>query len=407
MVALLVVLAGATLTVVIVALTQVRDSVQTIGDQAAPVTSRASDLYFSLSNLDAQVARLILVGDDEADTSTYFDASRSFQSSVSSADTDIRSIAASATDATTRNQLSQLLDGLAQYQQLAGQATLLVYQDANFTAGNPNGDGSSFFFQATDLMHSQLLPIANAVRSSYVDTLDSTYQSRHTTAIVGAILTIVFGLVLIVVLFGSQVWFRRRFRRRLSLPLLGALALALGLTAAVTTVLFNEADDLHTAVEGSFQPYLTLLSARAVSVDANADTVRYLLNSSLSYESDFARSSAELTAAGGPLRTAATPAVVGDWNQNVDDNTNVVHSGDLGTAVDDATGIARHKAGFDFYYYDTALSGLVNSEQQRFSAEIGSAHDELDGWTFIPELLVAALLVLLYAAVRPRAAEYR
>jgi hypothetical protein len=406
---LLVVLAGATLAVVVVGLTQVRDSVHTIGDHAAPVTSTASDLYFSLSDLDAQVARLILVGDDEAMTSTQFDGTRTFQTRVANADADIEGIAASATDATTRDQLTQLLDGLTNYEQLAGQATLLDDQTLGSVVGPPPGAALSFFFQATDLMHSQLLPIAAQVRSTYVNTLNSTYQSRHTTAIVGAVLTIVFGVALIVVLVGCQLWFSRRFRRRLNVPLVGALVLAIGLTTAVATVLFDEADQLHTAVAGSFQPYLTLLDARATSVDANADTVRYLLEPSLTYESQFTTASTRLTSANGPLRQAANSEVAVRWNANVHDNQQVVSlaGADRGGAVDAATGIARGKAGFDFYYYDTALSGLVTSEQQRFTAEIGSADNELSGWTFIPELVIAALLVLVYLAVRPRSAEYR
>ena len=44
---------------------RVREQVRIIGDEAAPRAAAAADLYFALSDMDAQVARMVLTAGDD------------------------------------------------------------------------------------------------------------------------------------------------------------------------------------------------------------------------------------------------------------------------------------------------------------------------------------------------------
>jgi hypothetical protein len=71
---LVVIVAVALFVATSVLMAQTRRQVRVIGDDAAPQAATASDLYFALSDLDAQAARLVPAGDDDSLAATQIDA---------------------------------------------------------------------------------------------------------------------------------------------------------------------------------------------------------------------------------------------------------------------------------------------------------------------------------------------
>src|SRR3712207_4555011 len=66
--------AAVLLTVLTLVMISVRDQVRVIGREAAPQATTAADLYFALSDLDAQVTRILLAGDSDQLASSRIDA---------------------------------------------------------------------------------------------------------------------------------------------------------------------------------------------------------------------------------------------------------------------------------------------------------------------------------------------
>ena len=120
--ALVIVTAAALLAATSLLLARVQAEVRTIGDVAAPQAATAADLYFALSDLDAQVARLVLVGDADALAGTQIDALGSYRERSRQVDADLQASLTAATSAADRATVLAQLDDLAVYRERVWQA---------------------------------------------------------------------------------------------------------------------------------------------------------------------------------------------------------------------------------------------------------------------------------------------
>jgi hypothetical protein len=198
----IVVIVAATLFVTTSALmAQTQRQVRIIGDDAAPQAATASDLYFALSDLDAQVARLVLAGDDDSLAATQIDA-------------DLQRLMAGASDPGTT---LAVLDDLA------------VYRERVWQALTTSGDKHGFYTQATNLLHLQLLPGAQRLGEQSRERLDHAYAAKQTTQRWGIAVALGLGVVLVVMVLALQVWMARRFRRTFNPALLIATILTVAL----------------------------------------------------------------------------------------------------------------------------------------------------------------------------------
>jgi hypothetical protein len=423
------------LAVTSVGMSQLTDQVRAVGSQAAPQAVTASDLYFALSDLDAQVARLIMLGDADTMSSNRLDALRSYQQRSAEVDADLARAVTGATDPADRARVNQLIDGLALYRQWTWQALGVQAQQLDQTPGRPPATTLGYYAQATTVLHGQLLPTAKALRQSSQDSLARAYAGERRTAWWAGGLTVLSGGALIVALVLFQVRLTRRYRRLVNLPLLLATLCVAGLVVAACVVFHDETGRLESAQRQDFAPYLSLTQAQAISYDTAGDSSRYLISPDPGVvEADVKAKSHCLVTGGscqpggdqpggdqlagdnlaGGLATlaggTAGPAVLDRWNAYQRDHEQIValaDAGQLSSAVGVLTGISRGDAAFDFYYYDAAISRLTAQRQAAFDGALADARGELAAWPAIPPILmvVAALLVLL--GVRPRLAEYR
>ncbi|HTI21710.1 MAG TPA: hypothetical protein VL652_12000, partial [Kutzneria sp.] len=148
----------------------VRDGLSVIGGRAAPQVSAATDLYFALGDMDAQLANDLLAGNDPTLAADRKQALDTYTQRRNQADADLQQIA---TDPSTQQSVRSVLDQLGQYESLAAQVILL---DRNGAAGQPSADVLDLHRQATDLMRTTLRSV-DAITTSNHELLNATYQS--------------------------------------------------------------------------------------------------------------------------------------------------------------------------------------------------------------------------------------
>lgn len=397
--------AAALLAVTSLVMSRVQEQVRIIGGDAAPQAATASDLYFALSDMDAQVARMVLIDDAEALSGSRIDALGTYQERSQQANEDLQRSLTTATGAADRALVLGLLDDLAVYRQWVWQALAAETQALPQPPGTLPPDALGYYTQATNVLHLDLLPAAARLRDASEARLDRAYADKRRTEAWGLGLTGLLGAGLVMLLVILQAWLARRFRRIVNPALFAATVVTLALVLSAGVVLVVQGQRLEAARSDSFAPYLALSQARAVSYDAAADTSRYLISANLSYyREDFARKSDSLAA------FDAFPEVRERWQVYQRDHERIValaDSGEAGAAIDTLTGIRRGDAAFDFFYFDAAAGEVTAARKQAFDASWREAQRLLTGWTVIPLLAIGLVIALVPLGVRKRLAEYR
>ena len=384
-------------------LARVQQQVRVIGEVAAPQAATAADLYFALSDMDAQVARMVLTAGRDDLAAGQIDALGAYRQRSRQVDTDLQRSLTTATDDTGRALVLGLLHDLATYRERVWQA---------LTAG-PAAAG--YYTQAVNVLHLDLLPAATALRQQSEKSLEDAYAAKRATRFWGETVAVLLGLALLWLLVGLQVWLARRFRRVLNPALIAATLLTVLLVVPVLVVLGTQERRLATARDDSLVPFLALSRARAVSYDAAADTSRYLISDRLRlYGRDFDRKAGCLATGascdtGLPAVAAGSPAL-DRWTAYRRDHDRIVALADAGRgdeAVAALTGIRRGDAAFDFSYYDAAVAELAAQRRAAFDDAMRDTRRLLAGSPYVPPVLLGLVLLLVPLAVRRRLAEYR
>lgn len=384
---------------------RVQHQVRIIGAEAAPQAATAADLYFALSDMDAQVARLVLTDGNDALAGSQIDALGTYQERSRQVDADLQRSLTTSSTAADRAAVLALLDHLAVYRERVWQT---------LTAGDA---AAGYYTQATNVLHLDLLPAAQGLRDASEARLSRAYDAKRVTQVWAVTLAIVLGIALLGLLVGLQVWLARRFRRVLNPALLAATVLTVLLVIPALIVLSAQGSRLLDARERSLTPFLALSQARAVSYDAAADTSRYLISDNLAYyDEDFARKAKALAdelpgVAGGPdVSPYQSDQVASRWAAYRKDHEKIIGlaaAGKDADAVDALTGIRRGDAAFDFTYYDAAVDEIATARRSAFDASLHDTATLLTGWAWIPVVVMGLVMLLVPVSVRRRLAEYR
>jgi hypothetical protein len=409
----------ALLAIVVVTFTVARDAAATVNSRAATASS-ASDLYFALSDLDAEAGRLVLLGDGTSANGTDYSSSTlsaltAYNTRNQQADADAQQLS----EGTDSPAVSTLAQEITVYRQFAAQGIALD-EDSFSPAGRSDPDARGYYGIAATLMQSTILPGAEALRESTSDQLADAAGSAHRDTLIGAIATGLLGLAAVL---GLLILHRRMtgwFRRRINLGVLVALLLVAGLAVAATSSLASLSGDSSDA-GSSFAQYLAVTRARSGAYDADAAVTRYLLapgaitGDPLTGGSDTADNpvAKALNAANGPIYklTTSGSAVSARWRTvaqtDLPSITRAASSGNIGSALALDTGTARGQDAFDFYYFDSALQALSDSQLAAFTSASSSSESSLADWDWLPWALAGAALIAAAAGVRPRLAEFR
>ncbi|MBC6460812.1 hypothetical protein HKK72_23450 [Actinomadura sp. HBU206391] len=425
-----------------------RDGMQVIGHDAGPQVVATSDLYFALSDMDAQIANALLIGPERDLSGARQAALDRYEQRRSEANRAILQAAKLAgEDATEQRTVQAVLDGLGQYERLAGQAVLLD-TESRHAPGPPPQKVTSVYREATDLMKLDLLPKAYNLTLDSGTTVRHSYEDQHAAISSGQGWVLLNGLVVILILAGLQGYLAARFRRLIS-PAIALAALGTcALVIASVALLSAEGRQMTKVKERGFDSVLALSRARAISNSAYADESRYLLDPGRAdtYEQVYLeKSQALLFVPAGSLDTyyrvlddaldrrggsrkadflgfygeAARGVSLPGERRAVDDlllsylsfqrsdrrMRELVSDGKRRDAIEIRTGGVP--GGEDFERYDEALTALIALHRDAFSSAVSDADHRLRRWDLVLPCSVILIAALVVAGVRPRLAEFR
>jgi hypothetical protein len=424
-----------------------------IGGTDAPLVEQSTRLYFSVNDMDAQLANVLLAG-TSTDSALNSDRSQDltiYAQDRARAEQDLQQVAVTAAgNPAAQHAVATVLSGLSQYEALAADA-ILTNQNGADPPGKPSQTTLNYFQQATDLMQNAVLPAASSLTTANATSLDASYAGNHSAAQTGRLLVLLLGAVLVAALVVTQVFLTRRYRRLINPGLAAATLIALGLTAAGAVQLGNQASQLYVAKVQAFDSILALSQARAVGYDGNADESRYLVDPgrATQYQNHFLAESQQLASVGNVGIFQYDAALAADINAYKADNSDVRFGGYLGTEFDNITftgeraaavnallayqvyerddrvlraeaktnlnkaitfdvGLNPGQSDWAFNTWDAALTKVITINQNAFTAALHAGQDDGSGWNgLIPGLAVAAIAASTIAGTRRRLAEYR
>lgn len=414
-----------------------RNGLRVMGHGAGPQVVATANLYYALSDMDAQVANILLIGKEHdlgigrKEALQRYELRRAEANSAVLLATNL-----SGDNPSARKTISTLLDGLGRYERLASQAMLLDEQ-ANHKAGPPPAKVIALYRQATDLMKLELLPKAYNLTLDSGTVVRKTYQDSMSGMASGRVWVGVLGGAAILLLLWLQVFLGVRFRRTLNPALVAATVLTLVLSLGSVILLGLQSDHLRTAKSDGFDAVLAMSRARAISNSLEADESRYLLDPGRAdtYEQVYLEKSQtvlyfdsgnlkkydaglgdtidkreflgffgdEMERGGltGDLRTTLTRY---EEFQHADSEVRAaVAAGNRHEAIE----IRMGKSTESFAAYDKSLVTLIGSQEKVFDDAIKAGDDGLTGWNILLPAGAVAIVLLVLIGIRPRLAEYR
>jgi hypothetical protein len=426
-----------------------RDGLRYVGHRAGAQVMATSDLHLALSNMDAQIATVLLIGDASSTGILRDTALGTYERRREQADRDIQqATVAAAGDTEAEGQVQAVLRELGRYEALAAQAVLLD-GNAHHRPGQAPRAALDLYRQAGEVMRTRLLPTADGLNASLLAALDHSDHTKRSHAKKSAVLAEVSGLVLIAALIALHITISRRFNRRLSPTVALGTLLALGAVVVSLLLLLSGDGDLRRAKTHDFDSMFALSQARAIGYDADADEFRYLVDPdgrpqfdqaffgksqriALLSDVDARRYPGAIKEAGAAYKADRTPGRFGGYlgtefgiaasavertaaeqaldrfvayEQDHDRMRAMVERGDLASAI----ALKARSAGSTgtFRDYAASLDALTGQKQSWFTGHVRHGESTLTGWSVIPWLVMTAVIGLAGAGVRPRLREYR
>ena len=381
--------------------------------RADTVTSRArtavqaGDLYFALADLDAEAARLVLVGNgdltagDGAYSGNQLSALIAYNARSAQVSSDLQALAADGASSTT------IAAEVTDYRSIADSAIGLD-QFPGSPAGQPLSTAIGFYGRAETMMHGVVLPAAANLRDQTAVASTQAASDARTWAVAGFIGTLVLGVIAVLTLVLAQRKFTTLFRRTVNPALLVATVITVGLIGGSALALGATARDAGSA--GSrLATYLQVVRTRADSYDADGTAVRSVLmpyafgRTQLSAQEQIVTADlAQLGGAAGDAPSLWSKGPVADYETILA----AVSSSDTPRALTVETGTARGQDAFDFFDYDQTLAAVDAQRLASFQAASDGLSTDVGPWLFWPWILAGATLLLIALAVRPRLAEY-
>lgn len=438
-------------------LDQAREGLDVLGRGAGPQAMATTELYLALADMDAQVADVLLMGTDHDLGSGRDEAMERYETSRGKANEALLQ-AASLTEGDTveERNVQAVLDGLGVYEQMVTEARLLN-DEALAPAGRADAAALESYREATQLMHTELLPKAFNLGLDSSAIVRANHEEGQSSVALGLVWVGAVGTLAVVSLSGLQLYLRVRFRRRLNAPLLAATAGAAALTVGVILALVSSGGHQRDAKEEGLDAAMALSRAGAIATDMQADESRYLVDPTLAdtyqqvyleraqqvlfrpadnlddyYEAIEGVAAAYPELPGSDRSDPEDPGTLGYLGQSAQEallpgqedaladvlaSYNAVQEqdrelrgaarrGDLDGAIDTRMQIAHAEDG-TFRAYEVALAELTDLHAGAFDAGIARGDAALAPWTWLLPAGGLLLLALVALGVRPRLAEYR
>jgi len=415
---------------------------QTIGHDSAPSIIWAEEIKASLADMDADVANELLArpGENSSDITDYDTNRKTVTDDLVEAAKNITYGDAE------RIPIQTLEEGLGDYEADVAQARVFHKR-----GGDPEVLPS--YHQATLVMHTVLLPAADALDKANYDVMTKVYTDHK--AAYGYAMTLVWltGLLLLGTLFAVQVFLFQRMRRLINPLLVLASLVAAGFLIFSTASFHEESIHIKVAKEDCFDSIYPLWHARAVAFDANAAESRWLLDPSYGAKSqtDFYTGIGLLAAFGpgesyGSIADHASLVHVnaGEWPDQVpqdfhgylaDEMRNITFSGEKEAVIDtmhtlggyvaidsqirqlqnagrhsDAVtlcdGTGPGQSDWAYNQFDAALRNVITINKNQFDLAVARSDAELLPFSWLTPVACLVIVGLALFGVLPRMKEY-
>lgn len=422
-----------------------------IQQNLAPQVRHASGLSLALTDMDAEIANILVFGNARDLVGDRAQAQKLYAQDRASVSTELQGATVSAgNDAAAQNALVGVLNGLGQYEELASRATSLNDQ-ANAPAGHPAPAALTAYRQATDLMRDSLLPAADKLIDTNNTSFTATYDDERSLLSDLRWAALGLGLLTVGALVALQLLITRRFRRVINPALAAATLLCVTVIGTAVSMSGDEQHQLGIARHDAFDSVVALSAARAVGYDANADESRDLLDperggqysdaffgksqqiaridgSSLpTYSSDLDAARRAYLADHGDVRfggylgaefrnitfsgerSAAERALAAwaDYEHTDHTTREYLAAGRLDQAIHLNTSWAKGGSNHTFQQWDNAMRDDIAINDHAFSDAVASGRSELDSSLVLIISGTAVALALAAVGVRLRLREFR
>ncbi|MBF9068303.1 hypothetical protein [Streptacidiphilus fuscans] len=417
----------------------------------APQVTDAGGLYQALTDMDAQAANQLAFGNDPQLSKNLVTARTGYAQDRVTADHDLQAATLDAAgNAAAQKALSQVLDNMGNYQDLAARA-LALNAHADAPAGHPDPAALTEYRQATDLMRTQLMPAAEQLIQANDSGFEQSYRSESSALGTAGLWLVLLGGALLVAMLATQIWLTRSFRRVVNVAMAAATVLTAVLLGLAGSLFSTERNDLTTARISAYDSVVALTHARAVIYDANADESRYLLDQgrAAQYQQAFQQDSDDIADVGnagifqydGALASAISAyqqnnanvgftGYFGDEFRNItfpgeraaaektllayqayerDDRKirALVQSGHLEQAIAYGTSLAPGGSNADFNAQDAALQALIGINENAYESAAATGANSAGGDEWVLVGGMAVVVLLLGAGAWPRLKEFR
>ncbi|WP_233525828.1 hypothetical protein [Actinomadura spongiicola] len=439
-----------------------RAALRAIGHNEGPMVVATNDVYLALSDMDAQVTNVLLTGGEEGWLCDTEQVEEACTRSLPRYFYDIRREDAQRAvlqaarlaqdDPVGLRTVQSVLDGLSQYDQRV-QAAMERSAETPHTFGGLPPAAVKEYRAATRIMTEDLLPKANnlmldgaaAVEESYGDPLSNVRSGRAWVLALGLTVLVTLGLL--------QVYIARRFRRIISLFLVGAALVTTVVTVSAASLLATEADYLRMAKDDGFDPVLRLSRTRAIGKSLDADRTRALLDPAdadrydqtyfeksqtilyirqatnlesyytmlndrvgrygadgqqVTFKGLYGVAAAEAAARGRRESVDSLVARFRDYQEHDRHVRTLARGGDRQTAAEAHMDPRwRYLPHPTFREHDAGLGALVDRRQLVVDHTVRSGERALRPWPWLLPVSGLAIAALVVAGVWPRLAEYR
>ena len=335
---------------------------------------------------------------------------------------------------------------IVQKLQLKGSDYFLKLQEARDARrrGDPVG-ALTVYRSAAEIVDRDILPTAEQLDRVNSQELENAYNNQGAYNGFMSLVTTIIGLVTIGILVLIQLFIYRRMRRMLNLPLLGATAIAILFLGYTLNSIVSASANLKVAKEDAFDSIHSLRQARALSYMANADESRYLLDTGNQDKHDIAFKSKIAKLVTVPQGKSLTeiinsiPRTDGERKFQLNGFTgfyaeelkNITFEGELAETVNtlkkldaylkidveirqlyrsgkvaDAIALCTGRSNTVFEEYKAANEKVRLINEKSFAMKIDAGFDNLNNFELIAWISIGSIASLTLFGLRPRLAEY-
>jgi hypothetical protein len=369
---------------------------------AEPLVVDASTAVVKLSGTNATVAEGFLSG------------SVIPPAVVSSFNNDLAQAATSLTAAAQRAGTDRRVTGYLQTLEtdLPVYSGIIATAEADNRQGQPVG--AAYLAEANHFMNAGLLPAASSLYAA--EQAGLSHEDHRATAAVPEIVVIILLATLLGVLVYLQVGLAHRFHRLLNVGCVVASLAVVTMLVWLVVALAGEGSAVSRAEKQGSNPLGVFTQARILAGQARADDELTLVirdaNSALSYQKDYAAVSGRLTnlisrpRAGWTASETQTELDAASVWQGYGEAHQMLRAQDASQPSGDVM-VDQQQTSPQALIMDTKLADGVDAAVSSFVPAARQAHSDLDGLIWVSVILMALVVIGVFAGTRPRLREYR